>query len=69
MVLDFFYKQICLGKTNAEILLKLQSTDLPMVTEERVNLFRKEFREKEVKFPDKMKLFRQRLGIKQTIIT
>lgn len=69
MVLDFFYRQIASGKTNAEIFKKLHSTDLPPVNEVQLNAIRAEFRKKEQQFPEKMKRFRERLGIKQTVIT
>lgn len=63
MVLDFFYKQIRLGKTNQEIIARLHKTNLPPVNEDRINLFRREFKEKEAKFPEKMRKFRERLKV------
>lgn len=69
MLLDFFYKQICEGKTNQEIFKKLRSTDLPPVSEPELNALRRKFKEQEARFPEKMREFRQRLGVKPIIIT
>lgn len=69
MVMDFFYKQICEGKTNQEIFKKLHSTGMPSVSEPELNAIRRKFKEREAKFPDTMRKFRERLGVKPIIIT
>lgn len=63
MVLDFFYGLYRRGKTNAEILKRLQSTDMPPVTEAELNLLRLKFKTLEERQPAKMAEFRRRLKI------
>lgn len=63
MVMDFFYKQIRLGKTNQEIFAKLHSTSLPPVSETELNALRKKFKEMEARAPEKMSEFRKRLNV------
>lgn len=68
MVLDFFYKQVCEGKTNQEIFKKLHSTGLPPVSEPDLNALRRKFKEMEARSPEKMRQFRERLGVKPIIV-
>lgn len=68
MVLDFFYKQVCEGKTNQEIFKKLHSTSLPPVSEPELNALRRKFKEMETRAPEKMREFRKRLGVKPLIV-
>lgn len=63
MVLDFFYKQVRIGKSNAEILRKLQSTDMPPVSEMELNALRAKFKAMEQRAPAKMAEFRQKLKV------
>ena len=63
VLLDFFYKQIRLGKTNAEIFRKLQSTDMPSVSEAELNSLRVRFKAMEQRHPAKLAEFRQKLKV------
>lgn len=65
MVLDFFYKHVCQGKTNQEIARELEkkANMLPSMTFEQMDLVREQFKEKEAAYPEKMALFRNRLGV------
>jgi hypothetical protein len=63
MVLDFFYKQVRLGKSNAEILRKLQSTDMPPVSEMELNALRAKFKAMEQRYPEKLSKFREKLKV------
>lgn len=63
MLLDFFYKQIRLGKTNQEIFKKLHSTSMPPVSETDLNGLRQKFKEMEARVPEKMQRFRQKLKV------
>lgn len=61
--LSALYKQVRLGKTNAEIFQWLQKTNMPPLSEDRLRQLREEFRQKELRFPDKMARFRQMLKV------
>lgn len=61
--LSALYKRIRLGNTNAEIFKWLSSTNMPTLSEDRLNQLRAEFKFREQKFPDKMKKFRDMLKV------
>lgn len=65
MVLDFLYRQICLGKTNQQICQELEkkANMLPPMTFDQIDIIRQQFKQKEEAFPDKMARFRARLGV------
>lgn len=61
--LSALYRKICLKATNAEILKWLQSTNMPALSEDRLNQLRNEFKAKELRFPDRMAAFRKMLKV------
>lgn len=65
MVLDFFYRLVCQGKSNQDIARELEkkANMLPPMTFEQMDLVRSQFKEKEAAYPEKMALFRKRLGV------
>lgn len=63
LILDFLYKAVCQGKSNKEIFALMESKAMPSMNEDQLNVMRTEFKEKELKHPEKMALFRKRLGV------
>lgn len=64
LTLDCLYKLHCEKADNAAIRRELEHKHLPPMTEEQIEMFRNEFKEKELKFPEQMRRFRDRLGVK-----
>lgn len=63
MVLDFLYRQICKGKSNAEIFREMESKSLPNMNNDELEAVRLRFKEKELAHPERMASFRARLGV------
>lgn len=63
MVLDFLYRQICKGKTNQEIFRDMESKSLPTMTNDELEGVRLRFKDKELSHPQRMAMFRNRLGV------
>lgn len=61
--LSALYRQVRLGRTNAEIFKWLSSTNMPPLSEDRLRQLREEFKIKEQKFPDRMAAFRKMLKV------
>lgn len=64
MTLDMLYKMVREKRTNAQIRDELARRRLPPLDDEQLGNFRGEFRAKEIKFPDQMRVFRRKLGVK-----
>jgi hypothetical protein len=63
LTLDLLYKMVCQKRTNAEMRDELQRRRLPPLTDAAIDVFRGEFRAKEIRFPNEMRVFRRRLGL------
>lgn len=65
LVLDFLYRNICLGKSNQEIFREMEKSAqvLPAMSNEEMNAVRERFKEKEREHPAKMASFRKRLRV------
>jgi hypothetical protein len=63
LTLDLLYKMNCEKKTNAQMRDELQRRRLPPLTDAAIDVFRGEFRVRELKYPDAMRVFRRRLGL------
>ena len=66
LVLDCLYRLHCKKLSNAKIRRELERRHLPLMNDEQIAMFRKEFQEKELKFPKEMQGIRNRLRIKST---
>lgn len=64
LTLDLLYRFVCEKKTDAQIRDQLQRRRLPPLTDEQLSNFRGEFRARELKYPNEMRVFRRRLGLK-----
>lgn len=64
MTLDCLYKLHCEKVDNASIRRELERKHLPPMSDEQIAMMRQEFQEKELRFPEKMRQFRERLNVK-----
>lgn len=65
LTLDTLYKMHCEKTDNSAIRRELERKHLPMMDDAQIALMRREFQEKELKFPRQMRAKRNRLKIKE----
>lgn len=64
LTLDCLYRMHCEKCDNVAMRRELEKKHLPPLTDEQIAMFRQQFQERELKFPEQMRRFRDRLGIK-----
>lgn len=64
LVLDALYKMHCEKTDCASIRRELERKHLPLMSDEQIALMRKEFQDREFKYPREMRAIRDRLKVK-----